>query len=337
MADRHYTTTDAAIVIATRNRPDSLARCLRSIAALSSYPAHVIVVDSASSDSSALDVVTSTSCRWPVRYVRTEQPGLAHAHNVALAATDAAILAFTDDDVEVDRRWLEHLIDGFNAAPDVACVTGRIVAAELRTDAQRMLEAYAGYEKGPRRQIFGGPGYEPADPLFPYTAGVFGSGANMAFTAAFLEQNRGFDPALGAGTRARGADDLAAFFDVVTLGYRLVYEPAAVIHHHHPAEMADLERQVYGYGVGFGAFVARAIANDPARLGELIKRLPRAARFLLAADSPKNARAADDHPRRLVWKERLGMALGPAYYAASRWERRDDLRLLEHRLQRADA
>ena len=98
----------------------------------------------------------------------------------------------------------------------------------------------------------------------------------MAFSLEALQEMGGFDPALGAGTRARGGDDLAAFFDVLQHGYRLVYEPAAVVRHRHAREMAVLERQVHGYGVGLTAYLTSCLAAPPAARG--LARPARAAR-----------------------------------------------------------
>ena len=78
------------------------------------------------------------------------------------------------------------------------------------------------------------------EPLYPYTAGVFGSGANMAFRADALRAMGGFDTSLGAGSAALGGDDLAAFFDVIEAGHTLVYEPTAFVRHRHRADRTVL-------------------------------------------------------------------------------------------------
>ena len=77
----------------------------------------------------------------------------------------------------------------------------------------------------------------------------------MAFRTDWLRTNGGFDPATGAGTPARGGDDLDAFLRVVLDGRTLVYEPAAIVRHYHRRDYASLRRQAYGYGVGLGAYL----------------------------------------------------------------------------------
>ena len=85
----------------------------------------------------------------------------------------------------------------------------------------------------------------------------------MAFRTDYLRRRRGFDAALGTGTIAMGGDDLAAFYDVVSDGHRLVYEPGAIVLHQHYRDYAALRRQTYGYGAGLGAHLTRCLIDDP--------------------------------------------------------------------------
>src|SRR5207244_2454103 len=139
------------------------------------------------------------------RCVRAPRHGLALARNRGLAEADGAIVAFTDDDALPDRAWLAQLAKAFEVAPDVACVTGLVLPAELESDAQVWVDAMWGFGKGFERRVFDRH-RPPGALLYPYTAGVFGSGANMAFRTGALRDMGGFDPALGAGSPAtRGA------------------------------------------------------------------------------------------------------------------------------------
>ena len=57
-------------------------------------------------------------------YVREYRPGLAHAHNAALPHVATEVVAFTDDDVLAEHRWLEKLVGTFAEDEQVVCVTG---------------------------------------------------------------------------------------------------------------------------------------------------------------------------------------------------------------------
>jgi glycosyltransferase involved in cell wall biosynthesis len=311
----------ATVVIATRDRPASLLRCLDSVARLD-YPAFdVIVVDSA--PGSGQTAAALGGRRWPVRvrYMREPRPGLALAHNAALPGVSGQIVAFTDDDVEVDPGWLTALAAPF-ADPGTACVTGVILPAELETRAQLLVEQAGGFCRGfePRTYRLGGPG---DGPLFPFAAGRFGSGANMAFRTRWLVSGGGFDAATGAGTPARGGDDLIAFLKVITSGAALAYQPAAIVRHWHRRGYDGLRRQAFGYGVGFGAYVAASVRARPALLPAMLRRAAPALRHIISPDSAKNAKQEPGFPRELVWRERAGMLVGPFAYAVSRWRYRD--------------
>jgi glycosyltransferase involved in cell wall biosynthesis len=309
-----------SVIIATRDRSASLERCLDSLR-LMTYPHYdVIVVDNAPSCEETRDLVTG---RYPadwIRYIREDRPGLAVAHNRGVLHARGEILAFTDDDVEVDPRWLDELVAGFRLAGNVGCVTGAIRPAELATQAQVWLEEFGGFDKGEQARVFDLGEHRPANRLFPYGAGMFGSGANMAFARQALMKIGGFDPTLGAGSKGVGGDDLAAFFDIVTGGFALVYQPAAVVHHWHRRDYEGLRRTVYGYGVGLTAFLTRVVVREPRRLLELLRVLPSGLVHVLASSSAKNMLKGARYPRELTWLERAGMLRGPWAYLQSRRE-----------------
>ena len=318
----------ATIVIATRERPDRLARCLESVEALRYPRLEVVVVDN--------DPVTDVTAELikeryadRVRYVREPVRGLAAAHNRGVAEALGEIIAFTDDDVVIDPRWLTALAAGFTGPdgrndPRIGCVTGLILPAELRTRTQVMLEAHGGFTKGFHRR-----GWRldrpPADePLFPFTAGRFGSGANMAFRTEVLRDLGGFDPAIGTGTPARGGDDLLSFFRTVVNGHHLVYQPEALVWHHHRERPEDLDNQAYGYGAGLGAYLTAAVAREPGMIPALLRRLPGGIRYALdntgARPAPSDQQPASGHawPARLSRLQRRGLLYGPVGYLRSR-------------------
>lgn len=311
-----------SIIVATRDRTASLAACLNSLLSVD-YPHYeIVVVDNAPSTSATADFIRQTyGGSTQVRYVREDQPGLAIAHNRGLAEVQSPIVAFTDDDVTIDTYWLAELVSGFNVADDVACVTGLIFPAELEMPVQEWLERFS-LSKGFARRVFDLSENRLPNPLYPYTAGVFGSGANMAFKRSFLREIGGFDPALGAGTDAMGGDDLATFFEVVTRGYKLVYQPAALVHHWHRRDYAGLRRQVYGYGVGLTAYLTKTLIDQPGRLPGFIARVPYGLAHALSLRAPEHAERRTTYPDELRRLERKGMLAGPFAYLRSRWKSR---------------
>jgi GT2 family glycosyltransferase len=308
-----------SVVIATHDRPGRLVACLDSLLRQDYPHFDVIVVDNAPSSSETAELIASRYApTGRVRYLREDTPGLGRAHNRGLAHVAAPIVAFTDDDVIVDSRWLTSIASQFMASDAIGCVTGLILPAELETRAQYWAERHGGFGKGIERRLYDLGPHRPAGRLYPYAAGQLGSGANMAFRTDALRRIGGFDPALGAGTLARGGDDLGAFFAVIQAGYQLAYEPGAIVWHHHRAEEAGMRRQAFGYGVGLGAYLTKLVLDHPRSVFRLALAVPAGVAHLLSASSPKNRRLADDYPTALVWRERFGILAGVPLYLLSR-------------------
>ncbi|GAA2566511.1 MULTISPECIES: glycosyltransferase [Streptomyces] len=322
----------SSVVVATRERAGQLARALDSLLAQDHPDFEIVVVDNAPVTDGTRELV-ERKYGERVRYVCEPVPGLAIAHNKGLAAARGGVIAFTDDDVIADPRWLTELTAPFAADPRLGCATGLILPARLRTPAQVLLESHGGFAKG-----FAPTTYDPGDPprdepLFPFTAGRFGSGANMAFRTDVLRGVGGFDPATGAGTPARGGDDLYGFVRVLAQGHRLHYTPYALVWHHHRETWADLETQAYGYGAGLTAYLTAVLVNRPALLPAFLARLPRGlshARALTAVRETDGGGTPGAHgtrthpwPRRLSRLQRRGMLYGPVGYLRARRALRD--------------
>jgi GT2 family glycosyltransferase len=304
-----------SVVVNTCADAGAVVRTVRSILACEPAPLEVVVVENRPAGSPVPAALAERFGGDPrIRYVEEAHPGLAAARNAGLRAARGEVIAFTDDDVVVDRRWVGALAMAFASDPLPACVTGLILPGDLDTPEQVRIEQFAGFGKGYERRVHRLD--EPTSPLHPFAAGEFGSGANTALRADVARALGGFDPALGTGTVARGGEDLDLFVRILLGGHTLVYEPAAILWHRHPHDRAQLRRRVYGYGVSIAAMVTKHALSGQARA--VLRRLPEAYRFLRDPDSRKNVRKPADYPRRLEWLERLGMVAGPALYLASR-------------------
>ncbi|MEL6152204.1 MAG: glycosyltransferase [Chloroflexota bacterium] len=316
-------TVSVSVVICTRDRTDDLKKCLPSILEQEGVEYEVIVVDNAPSNDDTKNYVASlTSDR--LRYILEATPGLSVARNTGLNAATGEIVAFTDDDALASPDWLHRLIHVFETDDSIGCVTGLTLPAELESEAQVMFERFGGFNKGR--------GFEPIvwsmethakmEPLFPYLAGQFGAGVNMAYRTTLIREDLGgFDNALGAGTPAKGAEDIDMFFRVIVNGYKLVYEPSAVLYHHHRRSYEALAKQLQGSGKAFGAFVMKCIIDRPTRLLYFLSRVPFTIRYLFGKDSARNENKQDEFPQELANGELLGMAQGPFLYLYSRYRR----------------
>jgi len=110
-----------SVIIGTREQPRRLNRCLDSLSAMAYPRFEVLVIDSAPETDATRRVVERAA--GPVRYLRTDRPGRAAALELGVAEAAGWLLAFSADDVRVDRDWLPAMAESFADRP-VGCAAG---------------------------------------------------------------------------------------------------------------------------------------------------------------------------------------------------------------------
>ena len=299
-------------------RADQLLRCVKSLSDLDYPDFEVLVVDNRRGDLSGDWPVSRLRDLPRVKILNEPRPGASAARNAGLRARPARIIAFTDDDTVAHPLWLRALATRL-AQGDASCVTGLVAASELETPAQMWFEQYGGFGKGFRPVLHDLERPPARSPLFPYSAGMFGSGNNVAFDTEALRMLGGFDERLGPGTPTRAGEDLALFVATLWSGRRIAYEPSAIVHHTHRRSYAELRTQVHDYGMGLTGMLTSLVVNDPRHLVNIVRRLPEGIRLVMSPSSEKNTHRGPGYPRQLVFLELAGMLKGPgAYWRAQR-------------------
>ncbi len=122
---------DISIVLATYNRAVTLRATLDSFSRLL-FPAdltcELLVVDNNSTDSTR-EVVEKFAgeATFVVRYIFEKKQGRSAALNTGITEAKGEIVAFTDDDVLLDRSWLSNMKKTFDNF-DCSAVAGKVVA-----------------------------------------------------------------------------------------------------------------------------------------------------------------------------------------------------------------
>ncbi len=242
-----------SVIVCTYNRSESLRKTLGSLAQLWA-PAgtswELIVVDNNSTDDTAEVVKTfAAASSFSVRYVFEIRQGLSHARNAGISAARGDIVAFTDDDVTVDPRWLCELRKIFDQFGCIG-VGGRIVPvwmgqkpSWLELDGPRSLRSgtVMSFDQG-------------EEPCELSTSPV---GANMAFKKVAFEKHGFFRTDLGK----RGIDlmigEETEFCTRLSLaGDKLVYAPSAVVYH--PVPKVRLKKSHFqSHYFNYGRYMAR--------------------------------------------------------------------------------
>ncbi len=256
-----------SVTVCTRDRTDDLALCLASLRKSIVAPLEILVIDNAPQTNATRELIEE---RFPdVRYILEPTPGLDWARNLAIREARGEILAYTDDDVVVDERWVGALGSLFAENADVMAATGLVVPYELETEPQFLFEKYGGFGRGFVRKWYRATDAVRGSIARQYAGtGQCGTGANMAYRRSIFSEIGLFDPAMDVGTATNGGGDLDMFFRVLKYGHTLVYEPSAIVRHRHRREYTKLYEQITNNGIGFYSYLVRnALAFPEERTG----------------------------------------------------------------------
>lgn len=207
-----------SIVVNTYNRAGWLGDALAGLQGLD-YPAfEVIVVNGPSTDASA-DMIE----RWGHRIKARScgEANLARSRNIGIAAASGAIVAFIDDDAVPHPLWLRRLVMAYRD-PAVGAVGGFTIDnggmgwQVRKTVCDRFGNAHNVTEFFDERPL-----NRPGAPFYPSLLGT-----NASFRAEALRSIGGFDHAF-----AYLLDETDVCLRLVDAGWRVVYEPEALVYH----------------------------------------------------------------------------------------------------------
>jgi len=228
---------DFSVIISTYNRYKSLKDTLDSLLAQESngdFDYEILVVDNNSKDKTK-ELVQSYVQKFNgrLRYLFEPRQGQSLALNLAIKKVKGEIIAFTDDDVILDKAWLLNLLQCFQK---YACdgVGGRVLPLYGKNTPKWFKD---------NKNLLGGPivyhDYGEATKLNDSLIMEPFVGANMAFRRKCFNEFGLFNTKLGPGTGSLGGD--TEFFNRLTNAKKLYYCGEALVWHPVDKERANLK------------------------------------------------------------------------------------------------
>ena len=243
-----------AAAIPCYDAANTIGNCVSSLNSQTRPPDEIIVVDDGSTDGSGvLAAYAGAEVISPGRNV-----GLSAARNLLWQHTDADVIVFVDADTVAHEDLIERLLAHYDSE-EVAGVGGQAVEA-------RVQNTYDLWRRHTAAQTLGDKLIENSDVLF---------GLCCSYRKSALERLSGFDPFF----RSNGEDhDIS--IRLRQAGYRLVYEPAAIVDHYRTDDFKSLMRMLYRYElftqlpkIRNGVPIKRRYKTFWLRLGFLFQRL----------------------------------------------------------------
>ncbi|MDP3045861.1 MAG: glycosyltransferase family 2 protein, partial [Chloroflexota bacterium] len=209
-----------SVVIVNWNGAAVLPRCLDALAAQTLRDFEFLVVDNASSDSSADGLEASHPLARVIRLERNI--GFAAANNLAARAARGKWLALVNNDTFLDPHWLEAMVTAGEARPEFTSFASRLLQAN---DPSRLDGAGDGYHiSGLVWRL--GHGQPAAETALGEEEVFSPCGAAAFYLRQALLDAGGFDEDYFA-----YVEDVDLGFRLRLLGHRCLYVPTAVAHH----------------------------------------------------------------------------------------------------------
>jgi GT2 family glycosyltransferase len=218
-------TRRVSIIVCSYNAGSDLRDCLESLQRQDYADIEIVIVNDASTDTTAeyLETFKSQTQTEAVIVTNSSNLGVAGSRNAGVRKATGEILAFLDADCVADRSWISELVKIY-AKHDVAAVGGRIFDARIESiwSLSNKGHDYVSAHEGPVS---------------------FVKGCNMSF-AQDVFQRFMFNDEI-----RYGYEEILLCDQLRDEGYSVYYTPRAIVYHKHRASAGGILEQKFLRGM----------------------------------------------------------------------------------------
>lgn len=233
-----------SVVVPVRNAENTIELCLRSLMKQSYAKTEVIVVDNMSTDKTKEKIT-----RYPVILLEEKKINSYAARNTGIREASGEVIAFIDSDCVATSDWIRSLVKYYSDI-NIGGVGGQILPY-INHKPRSIIEKYAISAK--------------CYPTYPYKTekpivlnrqrGILLAGvlftANASYRKSILDELGGFDENLKSG------GDIDMSYRVQDIGYKLIWDPQAIVYHIQRSTCKDLIQQYFRYGTCVAPLVSK--------------------------------------------------------------------------------
>lgn len=225
-----------SVIIATKNRPLSLSQSVESIFNNTYRNIEVLIIDQSTLKRTGSAV--SRDSNKNIIYIPHNRVGKAAALNEGVSRAKGTVVAFTDDDCVLDKKWLSTIEKTFKQNKKIDGVFGKTLSYKPGINKKKFCPST--FNKNVRSII--------TTPCFH--AKHIGFGNNMAIRTSIFKKLGGFKPWLGPGSIGSNAEDAEMALRMLTYGYKILYNPDLIVYHNRWLDENELRKQQLSYTCG---------------------------------------------------------------------------------------
>ena len=221
-----------SVIVVNHNRGDLLRQCLNSILSQSYNRLEIVVVDNGSSDNS-LSVVKSFPDPKIKLMTLDQNYGFARGNNVGIKEAQGELIALLNNDAVADEHWIECLVEAMQSGSQVGMCASKILFFETEiVDKVGHLLYLDGQNRGRGTGVKDKGQYESVEEvLFPDACAALYRRRMLEEVGYFDEQFFAYGDDADLGIRSRWR------------GWKCLYVPEALAHHHHSSTVGRFSPQ----------------------------------------------------------------------------------------------
>jgi glycosyltransferase involved in cell wall biosynthesis len=229
-----------SIIVPAKNAQETIKKCIDSLLNLD-YPNYEVIIVNDGSNDATLKLLAEYSQK--IKIINNSLSlGPAQSRNIAAQIAKGEYLAFTDADCIVEKNWLKELRAGFTTY-DIVSVGGRQEIPNDETVFGRRISLFlkkVGFisdymHRGKTRII-----------LVNHNASC-----NVIYRKDIFLRAGGFLEGLWPG------EDVEIDYRLRKKGYKLVFNPEAIVYHYRQKDLKSFIKMMYGYGLVQGFLVRK--------------------------------------------------------------------------------
>jgi len=183
----------------------------------------VIVVDDGSTDDTA-----QIMAKYPtVKFIKQSNAGPAAARNRGASEANGEIILFTDSDCVPERDWIRMMLEPFHENKDVVGVKGIYRTKQRELTARFVQMEYEDKYRYMEKEDF-------IDFIDTYSAG---------FRKEKFMEMKGYDTEFSVAC----AEDVELSYRLAKRGYKMIFNPRAIVYHKHPATITGYLKKKYKF------------------------------------------------------------------------------------------
>lgn len=225
-----------SVIIATKNRPSAIMRCVTSILSNTENNFEILIVDQ--SDTETTHAAITQLHNYRVHYLKDKKTGKSHALNIGIAHAKGDILAFTDDDCIVRNDWLSAIQK--NTLDYVECSAFFGTTLPYQPNKHKGDICPSVFMQRKHKNI--------TQPCRHST--YIGFGNNMAIRAQTIQTVGGFALWLGPGSVGSGAEDAEMALRILINNHVIHCDPKMIVYHNRWLRFIEAPKQALSYACG---------------------------------------------------------------------------------------